>query len=192
MKRMSPLNASTFWLGYNIGYLCFMPASVDTKKLSEELFYLLENMRRLGLESSDVFQEATALASELSGISGVPTFEIASKISSQAFTWRSKLANMVDNKGAFWLGYNIIYLSSQARRTAAGTLARELYFLTENLKSSGLSSESLLEDVGRVQRRIQQVDSRSLLDEETAKILEEACQRWKAEILRRLQVRAGV
>lgn len=187
-ENVSPLNAATFWLGYNVGFLCFMPATVDAAKLNEEIFYLLDNMKRLGLESSEVFQEAMSMASKLGGISGQLPFEMASEISSQAFTWRSKLANMVENKGAFWLGYNIIYLSSQARRTAAGTLLRELYFLTENLKSSGMASDNLLEDVARVQRRIQQVDSRSLLDEETAKILEEACQRWKAEVLRRLQI----
>jgi len=185
---VSPANASTFWLGYSVGYLCLMPAAADAESLGKELFYLLENMKRLGLESSDVFREAMDLASKLGGMSGKLPFELASEISSKAFSWLSRLAEAVANKGAFWLGYNIIYLSSQARRTAAGTIARELYFLTENLKSSGLSSEPLLEDVGRVQRRVQQVEGGSLLDGETAKILEEACQRWKSEILRRLQL----
>jgi len=181
-------DAAAFWLGYNVGYLCFMPTFVDARRLSEELFYMLENMRRLGLESSDVFSEAMGLASRIGSVSGPLPGDLASEVSSLAFSWRSKLAEIVGNRGAFWLGYNVVYISTQLRRTAAGILLRELYFLTENLKASGLASGILLEDIARVQRRIQQVGGNSLLDEETAKILEEACGRWKAEILRRLRV----
>jgi hypothetical protein len=181
-------DATVFWLGYNVGYLCFMPTFVDAKRLSEELFYMLENMRRLGLDSSDVFSEAMGLASKIGSISGQLPGDLASEVSSLAFSWRSKIAGVVGNKGAFWLGYNVVYISTQLRRTAAGILLRELHFLTENLKASGLASGSLLEDIARVQRKIQQVGGNSLLDEEMARMLEEACSRWKAEILRRLQV----
>lgn len=180
--------AATFWLGYNVGYFCLRAAFEKIGRLSEEFYFLLENLRRLKLDDSEVFRGAKTLAEKLAKLNKEKSLDrqAAEDTFEQAFGWRDQLAKGLGNKAAFWAGYNLIYLISQSRRAASSEISRELYFLTENLKSSGLPAAAVLDEVKSMQSRVQAVSGERPLEKKTAEELESACLRWRSEILRLL------
>ncbi|MDI6884388.1 MAG: hypothetical protein QMD00_04605 [Hadesarchaea archaeon] len=180
--------AATFWLGYNVGYFCFKTTFDKISRLSEEFSFLLDNLRRLKLDGSEVFGEAKTLAEKIAVLDKEKSLDrqAAEDTFARAFRWRDQLAKSLENRGAFWAGYNLIYLISQSRRAASAEISRELRFLTENLKSSGLQVATILDEVKSMQVKIQAAPSAKPLDEEKARELEGACLRWRSEILRSL------
>lgn len=176
---------ATLWLGYNVGYFCFRATFDRVDRLNEEFLFLINNLRRLGLDNSEIFGEAKTLAEKISTLGGEKLLdkETAEDLFERAFGWRDRLGKDLENKAAFWTGYNIIYLITQSRRAASHSISRELYFLMENMKSSGLPAATIMDEIKSIQSKIQAL-GKTLLDEKTARELEEACLRWRSELLR--------
>jgi hypothetical protein len=180
---------SIFWLGYNIGYLHFSAGRKKASEIVNEFTYFLSNLSELGLGESDIARAAVSFKEEISKLDPDSTLsrEQGNRLADVSYEWRDKLAEMVKDKHAFWAGYNLISIQSQARFASCRDLAQELSYLRMNLYGCDLLDGQVEREISEWHQKLSPRGhgERPMQDEISA--LKGKCEEWRKRLTEKIK-----